>query len=200
MLTTIYGPDRRLLLVALFLAAVRFGTDAGAQPVSGKDVTSRRLGGLLDLTDHQGHRRRLDDFRGKVVLLFFGYTRCPDVCPTTLLRMVEVLRLLGDDARRVQVLWMTVDPERDTQALLASYVAAFDPAILGLRGTIAQTDAVADAFKVRYDITYYKDEVLVSHSAFGYLIDGTGTTRIEIDYAATPEQIVRDVRSVLGAG
>lgn len=194
------GRSRRRFLGALLLAAARGAAAAGPQALSGKDVTARHLGGVLDLTDHLGRRRRLADFRGKAVLLFFGYTRCPDVCPTTLLRASEVLRLLGDDARRVQVLWMTVDPERDTQALLASYVGAFNPAFLGLRGTPAQTDAVADAFKVRYEITYYKDEVLVSHSAFGYLIDGRGATRVEIGYDATPEQIAQDVRAVLGAG
>jgi len=166
-------------------------------PLSGKDVTGQHLGGVLGLADQRGHVRRLEDFRGKAVLLFFGYTRCPDVCPTTLLRMAEVVRQLGPDGPKVQVLWMTVDPERDTQALLASYVGAFNPGFLALRGTPAQTDAVAEAFKVHYDITYYKDEVLVSHSAFGYLIDGRGRTRVKIDYEATPEQIVHDVRGLI---
>jgi len=198
--TPLGGRSRRLFLGALVLAAARVDAAVGPQPLSGKDVTTRHLGGRLDLTDHRGRKCRLAHFHGKAVLLFFGYTRCPDVCPTTLLRMSEVLHLLGADARRVQVLWMTVDPERDTQALLANYVTAFNPAFLGLRGTPAQTDAVTDAFKVRYDITYYKDEVLVSHSTFGYLIDGNGATRVEIDYAATPEQIAQDVRSVLGSG
>ncbi len=191
---------RRRFLGALLVLASSRPAAAGPTPRSGKDVTARHLGGLLDLTDHQGRRRRLADFRGKVVLLFFGYTRCPDVCPTTLLRMSEVLRLLGTDAARVQVLWMTVDPERDTQALLANYVVAFNPAFLGLRGTVHQTDAVTEAFKVRYGITYYKDEVLVDHSAFGYLIDGRGRTRVKIDYDAKPEQIAEDVRAVLGGG
>lgn len=191
------SPDRirRLVLVATLLIASR-PAFAGA-PLSGKDVTARHLGGVLGLKDQQGRVRRLADFRGKAVLLFFGYTRCPDVCPTTLLRMSEVLRLLGPDGRKVQVLWMTVDPERDTRALLGNYVGAFNPAFLGLRGTPAQTDAVTEAFNVRYDITYYKEEVLVSHSAFGYLIDGRGATRVKIDYEATPEQIAHDVRDVL---
>ena len=185
------------MVFAAFALAARPAM-AGA-PLSGKDVTAVHLGGVLGLTDQHGRMRTLADFRSKAVLLFFGYTRCPDVCPTTLLRMSEVLRLLGADARQVQVLWMTVDPERDTPALLGSYVGAFNPAFLGLRGTPAQTDAVTEAFKVRYDITYYKDEVLVGHSAFGYLIDGRGRTRVKIDYDATPEQIAHDVRDVLAA-
>ena len=188
---------RRRFLATLLLAASWRRASAGSGPVSGEDVTAGHLGGLLDLTDHRGRRRHLADFRGRAVLLFFGYTRCPDVCPTTLLRMAEVLRLLGADARRVQVLWMTVDPERDTASLLANYVGAFSPGFLGLRGTSAQTDAVAAAFKVRYDITYYRDEVLVSHSSFGYLIDGQGTTRVRIAYDATPEQVAADVRTIL---
>jgi len=193
-------PDRirRLVLAAAVLVAAHPAC-AGA-PLSGKDVTASHLGGVLGLTDQLGHVRRLEDFRGKAVLLFFGYTRCPDVCPTTLLRMAEVVRQLGPDGRKVQVLWMTVDPARDTQALLANYVGAFNPTFLGLRGTLAQTDAVTEAFKVRYDVTYYKDEVLVSHSAFGYLIDGRGRTRVKIDYEATPEQIAHDVRDVIDGG
>jgi protein SCO1/2 len=191
------APDRlrRLLLAVAWLVAAHPAC-AGA-PLSGKDVTASHLGGVLGLADQRGRLRRLEDFRGKAVLLFFGYTRCPDVCPTTLLRMAEVVRQLGPDGRRVQVLWMTVDPERDTQALLANYLGAFDPSFLGLRGTPAQTDAVTRAFEVRYDITTYKDEVLVSHSVFGYLIDGRGRTRVKIAYEATPEQIAHDVREVI---
>ncbi len=190
-------PDasRRRLLVAL-LVAIGGPARAGA-PASGSDVSDQHVGGTLALSDPQGRLRRLADFRGKVVLLFFGYTRCPDVCPTTLLRMAEAWRLLGADAAGVQVLWMTVDPERDTRELVGNYVAAFNPGFLGLRGTLAQTNAVADAFKVHYDVTYYKDEVLVSHSAHGYLIDGQGRTRVKVDYAATPEQIAQDVRALL---
>ena len=171
---------------------------ASASPASGKDVTGERLGGVLDLRDKSGRLRRLADFRGKVVLLFFGYTRCPDVCPTTLLRTAEAIRhLRADEASRVQVLWATVDPERDTADLVGRYVAAFNPAFIGLRGSIAQTDAVTAAFKFRYDITIYRDQAMVSHSPDGYLIDARGHTRVRIGYDASPEQMAADVRALL---
>lgn len=174
---------------------------AVGMPSSGRDVTAQGLGGTLDLRDASGRIRRVADFRGDVVLLFFGYTRCPDVCPTTLLRMAEAMRLLrAEEASRVRVLWVTVDPERDTASLVGRYVEAFNPAFIGLRGSVAQTDAVTAAFKFRYEITYYRSEVMVSHSPDGYLIDPRGRTRIRIGYDATPDQIVRDVRFALSGG
>jgi protein SCO1/2 len=187
---------RCVLYAAVFLMAL--GLTAAAGAFNGKDVTADKLGGVLNITDHNGHRRTLADFRGKAVLLFFGYTRCPDVCPTTLVRMAETVKILGPDAARVQVLWVTVDPERDTQALLAKYVPAFNADFLGLRGTLKETAAIADAFKVKYQIAYYKDEVLVDHSSFGYLIDPQGRTRVKINYDETAAKIAKDVRSVLG--
>jgi len=193
------GRSRRgLLLASLGALLPRI---AAARPASGQDVTAQHLGGVLDLRDRAGRLRRLADFRGKVVLLFFGYTRCPDVCPTTLLRMAQTVRLLRpDESARVQVLWATVDPDRDTPALVGDYVAAFDPAFLGLSGSVAQTDAVTAAFKFRYEIATYRQQVLVSHSPDGYLIDAQGRTRVRIGYEATPEQLASDVRSALAGG
>jgi protein SCO1/2 len=183
------------LLAALLVAAPGWSKEAA--PLSGKDVTALKLGRVFHLTDHHGKRRTLADFRGKAVLLFFGYTHCPDVCPTTLIRMSETLKLLGLDAAKVQVLWVTIDPERDSQALLANFVPAFNASMLGLRGTLQETDAFASAFQVQYDITTYKDQILVSHSTFGYLIDPGGRTRVKIGLDATPEQIAADVRGLL---
>ncbi|HTT10370.1 MAG TPA: SCO family protein [Burkholderiaceae bacterium] len=144
---------------------------------NGKDVSGRGIGGELNVSDHHGVRRRLADFRGKAVLIYFGYTQCPDVCPTRLARMNDVLDLLGPDAKRVQVLWMTVDPERDTQQLLANYVPAFNPTFMGLRGSESETDRVTRAFGIEYQIVHYKDQILVDHFAFGYLIDPGANTR-----------------------
>jgi protein SCO1/2 len=199
---------RRRAALRLFLSAVSFaavvapvGRDAAAADTFvGKDVTAQRVGGVFELTDQHGRRRRLTDFKGKAVLLFFGYTRCPDVCPTTLARLAQTMTLLGPAAERVQVLWVTVDPERDTQELLSHYMPAFDASFLGLRGSVKETSAVADAFKVDYQITYYKNEVLVDHSAFGYLIDPSGRTRVKIPYDETAAQIARDVSTVLAGG
>ena len=186
---------RSLLVLAGGLVA---GRSAAAAPSSGKDVTGEHLGGVLDLPDAAGRVRRLADFRGKVLLLFFGYTRCPDVCPTTLVRVAEAVRRLPPgDVARVRVLWATVDPERDSPELVGRYVQAFDPAFIGLSGSVAQTDVVTAAFKFRYDITTYRNEVLVSHSPDGFAIDTRGRTRVRIGADASPEQIGRDVRSLL---
>ena len=193
------APDgvRRALVAALLVAIA--GRARAIAPLSGRDVTDLRIKGLLGLRDEHGRVRRLAEFRGKAILLFFGYTGCPDVCPTTLLRMAEVVRELGADAARVQVLWITVDPEHDTQALVGRYVHAFNPGFIGLRGTPAQTQAVAQAFRIHYQVATYKGEALVSHSAFGYLIDGRGRVRVRVDYEAAPDRIAADVRAVLEA-
>ena len=173
------------------------GLSAASGLFKGRDVSARHLGGVLNLTDHHGQRRTLADFRGKAVLIFFGYTHCPDVCPTTLVRLNEVMQALGAASERVQVLWVTVDPERDTQELLAHYVPAFNPSFIGLRGTEKETGEVADAFKSQYMITRYKDETFVDHSADGYLIDPKGRTRVKIPYDLPAQQIAQDVRTVL---
>ena len=188
--------SRRRIVLSL-TAVLAWPWICNAWAFNGKDVSSRKLGGELNIADHHGVRRRLADFRGKVVLIFFGYTRCPDVCPSTLTRMNEVLGLLGPAASRVQVLWMTVDPERDTQQLLANYVPAFNQAFLGLRGTEAETDRVTRAFEIDYRIPHYKDQVLVDHSAFGYLIDPDGRTRVRFDYETGARQIAENVRAFL---
>ncbi|HEY8973830.1 MAG TPA: SCO family protein [Burkholderiaceae bacterium] len=186
---------RSLLVLAGGLVA---GRTAAATPSSGKDVSGEHLGGVLDLPDAAGRVRRLAEFRGKVLLLFFGYTRCPDVCPTTLVRVAEAVRRLApDEASRVRVLWATVDPERDSPELVGRYVQAFNPAFIGLSGSVAQTDVVAAAFRFRYDVTTYRNDVLVSHSPDGFVIDARGRTRVRIGVDATPEQIERDVHALL---
>jgi protein SCO1 len=191
----------RLLTAAclcLILASPMGASSAAhAATYNGKDISAERIGGRLDLTDQNGKRHSLEDFRGKVVLIFFGYTRCPDVCPTTLLRMAQVMKLLGPSASKVQVLWVTVDPERDTPELLRNYVPGFDKSFLALRGTPAQTETVAKNFRIMYQILNYKGTILVDHSAFGYLIDTGGKTRLRLPYDMTAEQIAADVRAFL---
>jgi cytochrome oxidase Cu insertion factor (SCO1/SenC/PrrC family) len=115
------------------------------------DLTGASFAKDFALTDHTGKPRTMADFKGKVVVMFFGYTQCPDVCPTTMAEMTEVLKQLGPQADQVQVLFVTVDPERDTQQLLAQYVPAFDKRFIGLYGTPEQTAAVAKEFKVMYN-------------------------------------------------
>jgi len=186
------------LLLAVTLACP-LGWAGGAYAFNGTDVGARRIGGELNVPDHNGVRRKLADFRGKVVLIYFGYTHCPDVCPTTLARMNQVLGLLGADAAKVQVLWMTVDPERDTPTLLSNYVPAFDPSFIALRGSAKETDRVTHAYAIEYQILHHDGQVLVDHSAHGYLLDRAGRVRVRLDYDMSAEQIAEDVRSVLRA-
>jgi len=187
-----------LLLAGLLLASLI--CSAGTRAFNGVDLTGMKPDGEFSLTDHHGRHRSLADFRGKAVLLYFGYTRCPDVCPTTLSGLSQVMKLLGTDAARVQVLWVSVDPERDTQQLLSRYVPAFNPAFLGLRGTARETAAMAARFHIQYVITRDQGEVLVDHSSFGFLIDPRGRTRVKLGHELTPAQIAADVRTVLQGG
>ncbi len=195
----------RLLLLAaglcwgLVTQPIAYG-EASANTYYGKDVSAKHIGGPFSLVDQNGRRRSLKEFRGNIVLIFFGYTRCPDVCPTTLSRMSRVMELLGPDSARTQVLWVTVDPKRDTQALLHNYMPVFDPKFIALRGTPAQTEVLAKAFDISYQILEYKGAILVDHSAYGYLIDPSGETRLKLPYNMTAEQIAADIRTVLRQG
>lgn len=186
--------SRWLLALAI---ACPLGWAGDARAFNGKDVSARKIGGELNVPDSSGVRRKLADFRGKVVLIYFGYTHCPDVCPTTLARMNEVLELLGADAANVQVLWMTVDPERDTPTLLSNYVPAFNPSFIALRGSAEQTHRVTHAYAIQYQILHYNGQVLVDHSSHGYLLDRAGQVRVRLGYDMKAEQIADDVRTIL---
>lgn len=150
-LTAVRWPRSACSIAALVAAATLAlsGCERSAQrpAARGIDVSGAQYGRTLELTDQQGQRRSLADFRGKVVMLYFGFVQCPDVCPTSLARAVEVMRRLGPDAARVQLLFVTVDPERDTPALLREYLAAFHPSFLGLTGTPQEVAAAAREFK-----------------------------------------------------
>jgi protein SCO1 len=165
----------------------------------GRDVTPENWGAPFTLTDPAGHRVSLADQKGKAVLLAFGYTHCPDACPATLARLAEVRRLIGRNAQQVQVLFVTIDPERDTGPMLGRYVTAFDPTFIGLRGTDAETDAVTTAFHADYQIMKYNGEVLVGHSVETYLIDPTGHMRVVMPNRLSAREVADDVRSVLAA-
>ena len=137
---------RRIIVTGLALGALAAcspqGENGPGAGFTGTDITGAQYGQSLKLTDHNGAVRTLADYKGKVVTIFFGYTQCPDVCPTNLVNMAEAMRQLGPDSDKVQVLFVTVDPERDTQELLAQYVPAFDPRFVGLLGDAATTAAV----------------------------------------------------------
>jgi protein SCO1 len=169
---------------------------------AGSDVTGASFGRDFELTDPTGRTRTLADYRGKAVAVFFGYTQCPDVCPTTLATLAEAMKKLGDDAARVQVLFITVDPDRDTAPLLASYVPAFDPRFVGLRGDAAATERTAREFKVIYQKVPGKDpqRYTVDHSAATFLFDPHGRLRVYESNAASADAFAHDLRELLKTG
>lgn len=161
------------------------------------DITGAPYGRSLELTDHTGKLRRLEDWRGKVVVLFFGFTHCPDVCPTTLADIAQAVKQLGPDAQRVQVLMVSVDPERDTPESLATYVTAFDPRFLGLRGDLDATKEVANEFKIYFAKRKTGASYTVDHSAQSYVIDPQGRLRLLVRHDRIAQDLAADLRTIL---
>jgi protein SCO1/2 len=188
---------RRWLGVAL-AAVVVCGCGGSGPSFKNTDITGADYGKDFTLTDHTGKKRALADFRGKVVVVFFGYTHCPDVCPTTLADLRVAREQLGEDRKRVQVLFVTVDPERDTRELLANYVPAFDPSFLGLYGDPAATARVAKEFKVFYQKVPGKtpDNYTVDHTAGSYVFDPQGRLRLLVRPGNVPN-LVADLKTLL---
>lgn len=186
-----------IALGALLLAACNQQT--GFQ---GSDVTGSRFGRDFHLTDHTGKPRALADFRGKVVVIFFGYTQCPEECPTTLSRLAAAMQKLGSDAARVQVLLVTVDPERDTREVLSQYVPVFNPTFLGLYGDAAATAEVAKEFKVIYQKQpgQTPGTYTVDHSAGTFIFDPDGKLRVYVGYGQGPDVFVHDIKELLRTG
>ena len=189
--------SRVALVLLAALAAVACGPEAPKFMAS--DVTGTSFGRDFSLVDHNGTPRTLADYRGKAVVVFFGYTQCPDFCPTTLAELAEAMKRLGPDAERVQVLFVTVDPERDTPALLKNYVPAFDPRFIGLYGDADATARTAKEFKVVYQKrpgqtpgTYTMD-----HSAGTFIFDPNGKLRVYVGYGQGAEVFAHDIKALL---
>jgi protein SCO1/2 len=169
----------------------------GAPKFKSTDITGAEYGRSLELPDTSGRVRHLEDFRGKAVVLFFGFTHCPDVCPTTLADLATVMKTLGPDAERVQVLFITVDPERDTPGELAKYVGAFDPRFLALRGDLAATQRVAKDFKIYFEKRKQGDSYTVDHSAQSYVIDPQGRLRLLVRHDRIAQDLAPDLQAIL---
>ncbi|MDD2834388.1 MAG: SCO family protein [Methylotenera sp.] len=163
------------------------------------DITGVDFGRNLSLTDHHGNPRNLSDFKGKVVALFFGYTHCPDVCPTTMVDLKHATKLLGARANELQVIFVTVDPERDTQQVLATYIPAFDPSFIGLHGSKEEIAAVLKDFKIFAAKVENKGRsgYTIDHSAGIYVFDKTGQVRLYVDYGSKPSEIAIDIEKLL---
>ena len=189
--------------VALWLlAALIAGCDSSPKPsFQLTDITGAEFGRDFQLTDHTGKPRTLADFRGRVVAIFFGFAHCPEVCPTALGELASVANELGKDAGRMQVLLITVDPERDTPAVLSQYVAAFHPGFLGLYGDADATLRTAKEFKV-----FYQKQPLpggsysVDHSAGTYIYDTAGRLRLFAGYGQGAPKLLHDIRLLLQNG
>jgi protein SCO1/2 len=200
---TITSVSKALVVAVLALCAALLAACSPSPPAfQNTDLTGADYGKDFALTDHNGHARTLADFKGKVVVLFFGYTHCPDVCPTTMAELNGVLQKLGSDASKVQVLFVTLDPQRDTPQVLAKYVPAFNPAFLGLYGDPAATDRTAKDFKVFYQKVpgTTPDNYTLDHTAASYVFDAQGRLRLFVRSDAPPEALTADLKTLLAAG
>jgi len=164
----------------------------------GSDITGTRLGKDLALTGTDGKAYTLEALKGKVSLVLFGFTQCPDVCPSSLAELTQVMKLLGKDAKRVQVVLITVDPERDTQEVLRAYVSGFNPDFLGLTGTSEQVKKTAASFKVYYAKTAgAQGNYSMDHSASFYLMDAQGESRVLLSNNIGAAAIAHDIQLLL---
>jgi protein SCO1/2 len=195
---------KRRLAAALAVAALALGAcdkllPNARSPFNGIDVTGAPFGGDFRLADADGRTRSLADFRGKVVVLVFGYTHCPDVCPTTLSDFASAVKRLGPEGSRVQVLFVTVDPQRDSAQLLKEYVPAFHPSFIGLRGDEAATNKVTRDFRIYVNRNEKGGSAsyTVDHAAQSFVFDPTGRLRLVIGYGLEPEKIAKDLRLLL---
>ena len=197
---------RRFTLAALAALALAAAGLAGCQKTSadkpafkGIDLTGAEYARQLNLTDQDGRARSLADFKGKVLVVFFGYTQCPDVCPTTMAEVAEVKRSLGADGDKVQGIFVTIDPERDTGALLKAYLASFDPSFIALRGSEEQTRAAAKEFKVFYakKAAATPEIYTMDHTAASFIFDTQGRVRVYARYGAGAQPLADDIKLLL---
>lgn len=196
---------RRSILVAaavMLIGCDRLSPGQAKPAFKGIDITGAEYARTLSLTDQDGKARTLDEFKGKVSVVFFGYTQCPDVCPATMAELAQVKKSLGKEGERVQGIFVTLDPQRDTQAILKSYMANFDPSFVALHGTPEQTKAAAKEFKVFYAISPGKTEssYTVDHTAGSFVFDARGKVRLFVRYGSGAEALAADLKLLLAQG
>ncbi len=186
-------------IVALAVVFVLSGCHTGQPGFQSTDITGADFGKAFTLTDHNGKQRSLQDFRGQVVVLFFGFTHCPDVCPTTLAELAGAVKKLGPAGEKVQVLLVSVDPERDTPEILARYVTAFNPGFLALRGNAGETALVAKEFKVIYQKVAgpRAQDYTMDHSAGSFIFDRQGRLRLYVGYGRGADVFAHDIDLLL---
>jgi protein SCO1/2 len=188
-------PRRRLLVAGS--AALLAACQPAAPAFHGIDLTGADYAKGFRLRDPAGRTRTLADFKGQAVLLFFGFTQCPDVCPTALARAAQAKALLGELGARLQVVFVTVDPERDTPEVLKAYTAAFDESFLGLYGSLDETAELARNFKAYYKKVPTGASYTMDHTALSYVYDPAGQLRVVLRHDQTAEQYAQDLRRLL---
>ena len=199
---------RRHLLLLGAAALVSSGCDqvksmfgAGKVPFNSIDITGAGYASNFALTDQNGRQRTLGEFKGKLVAVFFGFTQCPDVCPTALAELAQIKNSLGPEGDKLQGVFITIDPERDTPEVLKAYVAAFDKSFIALRGTPEQTAAVAKEFKVFYEKVpgSTPDSYTMNHTAGLFVFDTQGRIRLFARHGIGPQPLAADMRQLLQA-
>jgi protein SCO1/2 len=177
------------------------GCQKSVETFKATDVTGAEFGRDFRLTDHSGRARTLTDFRGKVVVLFFGYMHCPDFCPSTLSQLNKAIASLGEDGKRVQVLFVTLDPERDSADLLSRYVTSFNASFLGMGSSSAEVATVAKEFRILYEKIFgaTPGQYTLNHSTGTYVFDPSGRLRLYLSYGADTEAIAHDFGLLLKA-
>ncbi len=191
--------QRRTALIALASTGLLAACAPDKPQFKAIDITGAEYARDFSLTDHNGQPRSIKDFAGKVVVVFFGFTQCPDVCPTSMAELAEVKRSLGKDGDRLQGLFVTVDPERDTRDVLKTYMANFDPTFLALRGTPEQLAAMAKDYKVYYKKVEGKTPTsyTMDHSAGSFIYDPQGRIRLYTRYGSGAQALADDIRLLL---
>ncbi|NYT62930.1 SCO family protein [Alcaligenaceae bacterium] len=199
-----FSSRRRILLTAtaaVTLSAFMVGCSKKEQELAfqGSDISGTKLGRDLEMQDGSGKLRTLADYKGKVLLVFFGYTQCPDVCPTAMAELSQTVELLGDDAAKVQVIMISVDPARDTPEILSAYVTAFNPSFVGLTGTPEQLSKTAKSFKAYYAKSSggTADQYGMDHASSFYILDQQGEARVLVSGNASAQDIADDVKLLL---
>ncbi len=186
-------------LIGLALAAALAACSAEKPAFKAIDITGATYAQQLELSDVSGQKRTLADFKGKIAIVFFGFAQCPDVCPGTLVEIADARQKLGADGAKVQPVFVTVDPERDTAQVLKEYVAGFGPDVVALRGDLAQTQAAAKAFKVFFAKVPGKEpgSYTIDHTAGAYVFDREGRIRLFVRYGGGTEALVHDLKLLL---
>lgn len=193
--------SRRRLITAAATAPLLAACGQAAAPLAFKavDITGADYAQDLDLPDTEGKRRHISEFKGKLTVVFFGFTQCPDVCPTTMLELAQVRQALGADGAKVQGIFVSIDPERDTPEVLKAYVQNFSPDFIALRGSPEETKAMAKRFKVFYAKVPGKTEggYTLDHTAGSYIFDAQGKVRLFTRYGMGAEALKHDLQLLL---